>query len=130
MYYPGIFIFSKNLASLVKVLIVDDEELDLFISSKLVSLEYDVEGFTSVKAAAAWAKVNDFDVALIDFYLGPGVFANTMLSELIALKGKSFKSFVVSNYVDDAQVSVLRNAGFDDIIYKPLTLEMLKRKLA
>ncbi|MEO8474897.1 MAG: response regulator [Chryseolinea sp.] len=114
----------------MKVLIVDDEELDLFISSKLVSLEYDVEGFTSVKAAAAWAKVNDFDVALIDFYLGPGVFANTMLSELIALKGKSFKSFVVSNYVDDAQVTALKNAGFNDIIYKPLTLEMLKKKLA
>lgn len=114
----------------MKVLIVDDEELDLFISSKLVGLEFEVEGFTTVKAALNWAKENDFDVALIDYYLGPGIFASTLLSELITLKGKTFKAFVVSNYVDEAQVTALKHDGFNDIIYKPLTLEMLKRKLS
>ena len=56
-----------------------DEELDLFINKKLLSLEFETEGFTSLKDAVNWARQNDFDVALIDYYLGPGIFANHKL---------------------------------------------------
>jgi DNA-binding response OmpR family regulator len=55
----------------LKILIVDDEELDLFINKKLLSLEFETEGFTTLKDAVNWARQNDFDVALIDYYLGP-----------------------------------------------------------
>jgi len=114
----------------VKVLIVDDEELDLFINRKLLDLEYDTEGFTSVKDTIAWARGNEFDIVIIDYYLGPGIYANHVLKELIAIKGDTFKAFVVSNYVDDKQAHELRTSGFDDIIYKPLTLEIFKEKLS
>ena len=114
----------------MKILIVDDEELDLFINKKLLSLEFEAEGFTSVKDTLMWAEQNVFDVAIIDYYLGPGIFATHLLKQLVAIKGPTFKSFVVSNYVDGKQVQELREAGFTDIIYKPLTLEMFKMKLA
>jgi response regulator RpfG family c-di-GMP phosphodiesterase len=113
----------------VKILILDDEELDLFINKKLLALEFDVAGFTSVKEATSWAQQNDFDVAIIDYYLGPGVYANHFLQQLKSIKGNNFKSFVVSNYVDEKQSAELRAAGFTEIIYKPLTLEGFKEKI-
>jgi DNA-binding response OmpR family regulator len=113
----------------VKILIVDDEQLDLFINKKLLSLEYDVEGFTSLNDALTWAQNNTFDVALIDYYLGPNLYAHNALSELKATKGDTFKAFVLSNFVDAKQSSELREAGFKDIIYKPLTLETFKSKM-
>ena len=113
----------------MKILVVDDEELDLFINKKLLSLEFDTTGFTSSKDALHWAQQHDFDVAVIDYYLGPGIFAVNLLDELIAIKGQTFKAFAVSNYVDEKQTADLRRSGFVDIIYKPLTLETFKMKL-
>jgi DNA-binding NarL/FixJ family response regulator len=107
----------------VKILIVDDETLDLFIAKKLLGLSYNVEGFTTLQETVLWAKSNSFDVVLIDYYLGPGLFAHHVLKELHALKGNTFRAFVLSNHVDESQTRELKAAGFADIIYKPLTLE-------
>jgi CheY-like chemotaxis protein len=113
----------------VKILVVDDEKLDLFISKKLLSLEYQVEGFTTTNEALQWAIENSFDVALIDYYLGPNLYAPTALKELLAVKGPTFRAFVLSNFVDDKQIRELKDSGFVDIIYKPLTLEKFKSVL-
>jgi len=110
----------------VKILIVDDEHLDMFISKKLLSLEFEVEGFTNISEALSWAKDNVFDVVLIDYYLGPNLYAQDFLKQLTEINGASFKSFVLSNFVDDRQIKELKQAGFADIIYKPLTLEKFK----
>jgi CheY-like chemotaxis protein len=113
----------------VKILVVDDEELDLFINKKLLSLEYDTTGFTSPQEALRWAQHNDFDVAVIDYYLENGVFAGGFLKDLVALKGPAFKAFVVTNYVDEKQAADLKQSGFTGIIHKPLTLEVFRKKL-
>lgn len=110
----------------MKILVIDDEQLDLFITKKLLSLEFEVEGFTTIEAATAWASNNDFDVVLIDYYLAPGVHAHDALKKLLLVKGKVFKSYVLSNYVDTKQVQELKEAGFTDIIYKPITMEKFK----
>ena len=113
----------------MKILIVDDEQLDLFITKKLLSMEFEAEGFTSFKDALGWAKNNNFDVVLIDYYLGTGLHAPQVLQELIAIKGNSFKAFVLSNHVDDKQTLELKEAGFEDVIYKPITMEKFKGQL-
>ena len=110
----------------MKILIVDDESLDLFIAKKLLSLEFEVEGFTTLEETVKWSKVNAFDVVLVDYYLGPGIFAHDVLKQLLPLREKNYKAFVLSNHVDDSQSRELREVGFDDIIYKPLTLEKFK----
>jgi DNA-binding NarL/FixJ family response regulator len=110
----------------VKILIIDDESLDLFIARKLLALEFEVEGFTALSEILSWAKTNTFDVVLIDYYLGPGLFAHHVLKELLALHGPPFRAFVLSNHVDETQTRELKEAGFADIIYKPLTLEKFK----
>ena len=114
----------------MKILVVDDEKLDMFISKKLLSLEYQVEGFTTAPEALAWAKENTFDVALIDYYLGQNLYAHNVLKDLIAIKGLTFKAFVLSNFVDEKQIRELKDAGFSDIIYKPLTLDKFKNLLS
>lgn len=113
----------------MKILVVDDEELDLFINKKLLGLEFETTGFTSPKDALDWAKQNDFDVAVIDYYLENGIFAGNLLKDLIALKGSTFKAFVVTNYVDEKQAADLKQSGFTGIIHKPLTLEIFRKKL-
>ena len=113
----------------MKILIIDDEELDLFINRKLLSMEFDVEGFTTLSDTLHWANNNNFDIALVDYYLGPGLTADKVLSELRATKGNTFRAFVLSNYVDEKQSRNLREIGFEDIIYKPLTTELFKSKL-
>ena len=113
----------------MRILIVDDEQLDLFINKTLLSLEYEVAAFTTLDEAVAWAKNNTFDVAIIDYYLGPNLFAHHVLKELIALHGTTFKAFVLSNFVDGKQASDLKGEGFLDILYKPLTLENFREKI-
>ena len=114
---------------LVKILVIDDEQLDLFINKKILGLEFTTEGFTTLPETLNWAKENDFDIALIDYYLGPGLHAHDALKALVELKGNTFKAYVLSNYIDQKQSHDLLAAGFTDVIYKPLTIELFKSKL-
>jgi DNA-binding NarL/FixJ family response regulator len=111
----------------VKILIVDDESLDLFINKKLLSLSYTVDGFTTIEETYDWALNNDFDVVLIDYYLTPTVLAPDVLIGLKQRKGNTFKSYVLTNYVDDNQIQELLHVGFDGILQKPLTLEAFEK---
>jgi len=113
----------------VKIVILDDESLDLFVTKKLLSLEFQAEGFTTKEEVMNWAKDNAFDVALIDYYLTPTVLAPDVLKDLRTLKGDTFKAFVLSNYVDDSQVKQLKEVGFEGVIFKPLTLDNFKQQI-
>jgi CheY-like chemotaxis protein len=113
----------------VKILLVDDEPLDLFIARKQLSLEFDVAAFTTSAEAIQWAKENDFDVALIDYYLGPDL-GSQLLKNIVSEKGKTFKAYLLTNFVDPQQVLSLKAEGFDDVIFKPLSTEKLKDQLA
>ena len=112
----------------MKILLVDDEPLDLFIARKQLSLEFDVTAFTTSSETLQWVKENDFDVALIDYYLGPDL-GSQLLKSIVAAKGKTFKAFLLTNFVDPQQVLALKAEGFDQVIFKPLNTEKLKAHL-
>lgn len=103
--------------------------LDLFLAKKFLEAEFQVEGFTTKEEAVQWAKNNSFDVLLSDYYLSSGVHAHDVLKALLDLKGKTFKSFVVTNYVDSEKVNQLKQAGFNGVIDKPLDLKKVKKAL-
>ena len=113
----------------MKILLIDDEPLDLFIAKKQLSMEFDVTGFTTSKESIQWAKENTFDLALIDYYLGPDL-GSDVLKELLAIKGKTFKAFLLTNFVDPQQVLKLKGEWFDDVIFKPLNTEKLNSHLS
>ena len=112
----------------MKILLVDDEPLDLFIARKQLSMEFDVTAFTTSEETLQWARQNDFDVALIDYYLGPDL-GSQLLKSIVSEKGKTFKAFLLTNFVDPQQVLSLKAEGFDDVIFKPLNTEKLKAHL-
>jgi CheY-like chemotaxis protein len=107
----------------LKIIVVDDEQLDLFITRKLLGLSFEVQGFTSIPEATEWAKSNTFDVLLSDYYLGNGKHAPDVLMAIRAASGKKFRAIVLSNHIDQDQAQALRDAGFDAIIEKPVSLE-------
>jgi DNA-binding NtrC family response regulator len=110
----------------MKILVVDDEPVELFISKRFLGMEFQVEGFNSVPEAIEWAKNNSFDVLVSDFNLAPNVFAHDLLKALHEIKGPTFKAYVLSNYVNDTQSATLTAAGFQAIIEKPISLEKFK----
>ena len=89
-------------------------------------MEFKAEGFKTLPEALEWAKSNPFDVLISDFYLDNQVSASDVLNALRELKGNIFKSFVLTNYVDETRKAELKKAGFDGIIEKPLTVEKFK----
>ena len=107
----------------MKILVVDDEQLDLFITKKLLGLNYEVHGFNNIPEASTWAKANHFDVLLSDYYLGQGKHAPDVLNAIRAAATSKFKAVVLSNHIDEDQANALRQTGFDSIIEKPITLE-------
>jgi DNA-binding NtrC family response regulator len=113
----------------VQILVVDDDPLELFLSLKIIRLAYQAEGFKTLPEAVEWAKANPFDVLLSDYYISKQVLAPDVLKAIIEVKGKTFKSFVLTNYIDQTKVAALKEAGFDSIIEKPLSLENIKKAL-
>jgi DNA-binding NtrC family response regulator len=107
----------------LKILVVDDEQLDLFITKKLLGLNFEVHGFNNIPEASAWAKANPFDVLLSDYYLGQGKHAPDVLNAIRIASPNNFRALVLSNHISDDQADALKQAGFDSIIEKPITLE-------
>ena len=113
----------------MQILLIDDEPLELFLSKRFLEMAYSVEGFGTLDDALLWAKGNAFDVLVSDYYLGGSTHAPDVLRELVALKGKTFKSFVLTNHVDEEKIAELKAAGFDGVIEKPLSIEKFKAGL-
>ena len=51
----------------MKILIVDDEPVELFIAKRFLGMEFQVEGFNTMPDAIQWAKNNPFDILVSDF---------------------------------------------------------------
>jgi CheY-like chemotaxis protein len=110
----------------MKLLVIDDEKLDLFIASKLLEEEFEVTGFTSPSEALTWSTNHSFDVAIIDYYLDDGVMGLDVLNDLRVKKGNSFKAILLTNHVEDNQIHELKASGFHNILFKPVSLEKVK----
>lgn len=115
----------------MRILIIDDESLDLFITRTVLQAEFDVEAFSSLNDAVNWAGNHEFDAALIDYYLGPDLLASDALNALQRVVHSPIRNaFVLTNFVDAQQTTRLTSQGFEGIIMKPVTLELVRSRLA
>lgn len=115
----------------MKILIIDDEPLDLFIARTVLQDAFEVEGFTTLKDCILWAENNDFDALLVDYYLDAGIHATDVLKALQKIKTNPVrKAFVLSSFVDTTQLKALTDAGFEGVINKPISLEAVRARLA
>ena len=113
----------------MQILVVDDEPFELFISLRILRMEFQVEGFNTLQEALEWAKSNSFDILVSDYYLKDHQSAHDVLKAMREAKGNTFKSVVVTNFVESDKLSELKGAGFDGVIEKPLSLEKFKQAL-
>jgi CheY-like chemotaxis protein len=113
----------------VQILIVDDEPFELFISLRVLRMEHQAEGFNTLAEALEWAKQNSFDILVSDYYLKDHMSAHDVLKAMYELKGQTFKSVVLTNFVENDKLAELKGAGFDGVIEKPLSLVKFKEAL-
>lgn len=114
----------------MQILVVDDEPFELFISLRILRMEYQAEGFNTLPEALEWARHNTFDILVSDYYLKDHQSAHDVLKAMREAKGNTFKSIVVTNYVENDKLSELKGAGFDGVIEKPLSLDNFKEALS
>ena len=112
----------------MKILLVDDEPLELFISKKFLSQEFEVQGFNSINDAIGWAQSNSFDILVSDYFLGGNKYASDLLKDLKSQYQNNFKAYVLTNHLDDEKKQELISAGFLAVIEKPITLEKFKQE--
>ncbi|ADD69469.1 response regulator receiver protein [Denitrovibrio acetiphilus DSM 12809] len=111
----------------MKVFVVDDNELHLKMCKILLNnLGYEVTTSTSLEdLQKRMDGLSEPDVALIDYRLSPGETGVDVLSYL-KQNGKWQKCKLVALTADISERSMLERAGFDSVVFKPITEALLK----
>ena len=112
-----------------KILVVDDNELNLKVAGRALSdLDVKIEDVLSGKDAIEKVKKNKYDVILLDIMM-PEMNGEETLVEL--KKIKDFDTPVVALTADAIQGAKEKylKEGFDDYIAKPFTRDQIKEKL-
>jgi len=114
----------------MNVLIVDDNALHLKMCRILLEkLKHKVETAESVSTLKKnLQSMQEPDVALVDFRLEPGVTGVDILN-LLKTGNKWTKTKYVALTADVAEKNNLDGAGFDGVIFKPVTETLLAETL-
>lgn len=108
------------------ILIIDDNSLHLKMCRILLEkLKHSVETVDSFSALKnRLASIKEPRVALVDFRLEPGITGVDVLN-LLRKDTKWRMTKYIALTADVAEKGHLDGAGFDDIIFKPVTKELL-----
>lgn len=116
------------------VLIVEDNEIALYIEKKLMeNLDCEVDGALTGEEAIVLTEKNQYDLILMDIGL-PGIDGiettrRIRLSEEV--KQLDFTPIVaVTGNADQSQRTLCMEAGMNNVVVKPLSVEMAKSILS
>ncbi|MGE4266897.1 MAG: response regulator [Deferribacterales bacterium] len=114
----------------MNVLIVDDNSLHLKMCKILLEkLKHKVDTAESVNVLKKLLPtMQQPDVALVDFRLEPGITGVDILN-MLKIENKWTKTKYIALTADVAEKSNLGGAGFDGIIFKPVTETLLAETL-
>jgi len=105
-----------------KILIIDDEPLQLEVTSEIINvLGYSYECASSGEIAVEYLKNNSVDLVLIDMMMGPGMNGRETYEEIIKIHPDQAAIIVsgLSNNIDVAEALKLGVKGF---VSKPYTI--------
>ena len=117
-----------------KILIVDDNELNLFVAEKLLQQIWPLAQLTTVnngRDAIALAESNYYDVVLLDLSM-PEMDGFEVINSLrfsLTAKNKAIKVIALSAFVDKKLQERCFATGFDDYMSKPFKKEELAEKI-
>ncbi len=116
--------FIKKQHGLNRILIADDNEINLLLLANLLELQgYRVDSAMNGKIALQLINENQYQMALID--LNMPVMTGLELVTILRSAGNPLKIAAISAYADDNKVSAALAAGFDYYLTKPIEEDKL-----
>jgi CheY-like chemotaxis protein len=118
---------SKNLPS---VLLIEDDAINASVIQKFIRKDYKVDmAYSSVKSIEM-ATENSYDIILLDINLGRGMNGIDVLKEIKKTVKNSNTPVIASTaYTMKGDKEKLLQAGFDDYISKPYTMNEILVKI-
>jgi CheY-like chemotaxis protein len=104
------------------ILVVDPDQASRLIAKQALSTYFHVVTLSSRVEAIAYCKVNSPDIVLINATLCVSM---DCIDLLVALRkyAPSFRAFVTTSFMTEDRVTLLKQAGFEGVLRKPLNLE-------
>ena len=114
-----------------KILIVEDDEINMFILESLLKKEFSLSKAKNAGEALKLAEENRFDAVLMDINLGTDSIDGIEAMKRIRVmkKNRSTQIFAVTSYALPEDRERFLNEGFDAYFPKPLLKEDLVRQI-
>lgn len=113
----------------LRILLIDDEEVLLEVISELLgSGGHIVDNFVEPKSALEHFKSNDYDLVITDRAM-PGMSGDQLAAEMKSLK-PDIPIFMVTGFGDLIKETGEKLPNIDEVLGKPLPLDVLNLKLA
>lgn len=117
----------------MRILIVEDQELDQLILKSELQEDFEVMTVTSADEAIAFAVNNYFDLAIINVMIQSDMDCIELLHDLRVIAENEFTAFAITSHITEDRARRLMRAGFREIIQKPFdrdVFDQLVRKAA
>lgn len=117
--------FKDYLGNGEKILIVDDEKLQLEIASNMLTkLGYRVEAVSSGENAIGYLQKHSVDLILLDMIMPKGLNGRETFEEIIKLHPKQ-KAIIASGFAKTEDVEKTQELGAGEYLRKPYTMEKI-----
>lgn len=112
-----------------KILVIDDEEVQLDIAKSLLSeINYDVEGTSDVENINSILESFDPDIVLLDMILGEDKDGYDVYKEMIKVRPKQ-KVIIVSGYSESDRVKKAMKLGVKKYLKKPYNIRDIAKNI-
>lgn len=117
-------------ANLPFVLLIEDDAINASVIQKFIKKNYQVDMTYSSVKSIEMATANSYDIILLDINLGRGMNGIDVLKEIKKTVKNSNTPVIASTaYTMKGDKEKLLQAGFDDYISKPYTMDEILVKL-
>jgi two-component system, OmpR family, copper resistance phosphate regulon response regulator CusR len=110
------------------LLVEDDKKIADFVKRGLKSERFVVDSTARSEQALLWAKVNDYDLAVMDIKL-VGRQSGIEICKAVREKGKTFPIIILSALHETATKIQALNSGADDYLTKPFSMVELVARI-
>jgi CheY-like chemotaxis protein len=104
----------------MKILFVDDIQVDRFVAKKILQDDFHVITLSSAVEAIAFAGSHPFDVALINVMLQYDLDCIALLRKLKLLSQTPFIAIAITCHIDEYRHDQVIRNGFEAVMHKPL----------
>lgn len=109
-----------------RLLFIEDDDASIWFTTKVLSLKYEVETFTTAEKALAQLDNKSYDAFLLDINLGKGLSGIDFLKKLNELpKYSGIPKVALTAYSMSGQKDIFYNFGFSHYFAKPFTKKEL-----